>query len=55
MTQTIDPTEAKAPEPHCQAGKDGDCIWKGCPQLRDDEPVKSGRHCPLDTGVDDEY
>ena len=32
----------------CHAGQDGDCIWKECPQLRDGEPVKSGRHCPLD-------
>jgi len=33
----------------CAAGKDGDCIHGGCPQLRDGEPGKSGRHCPLDT------
>lgn len=32
----------------CQAGKDGDCYWKACPQLRDGEPGKTGRHCPLD-------
>ena len=42
-------------ELHCQAGKDGDCIWKDCPQLGDNEPSKSGRRCPLDTEVDDEY
>lgn len=36
-------------EPHgCHAGRDGDCIWSGCPQLRDHEPIETGRHCPLD-------
>lgn len=33
----------------CQSGSDGDCFHKLCPQLRDGEPVKSGRRCPLDT------
>jgi hypothetical protein len=33
----------------CHADSDGDCDWKNCPQLRDGEPRKSGRHCPLDT------
>ena len=33
----------------CQADDDGYCEWKECPQLRDDEPEKTGRHCPLDT------
>lgn len=32
----------------CHAHEDGDCTWKGCPQLRDNEPEKTGRHCPLD-------
>jgi hypothetical protein len=32
----------------CHANRDGDCGWEGCPQLRDDEPKLSGRHCPLD-------
>lgn len=33
----------------CQADADDDmCTWAGCPQLRDGEPKKSGRHCPLD-------
>ena len=39
----------------CHAGQDGDCVWEGCPQLRDGEPAKSGRHCPLDVGDDDEF
>jgi len=33
---------------HCHAGSDGECHWGDCPQLRDGEPNKSGRHCPLD-------
>lgn len=33
---------------HCQATDDDDCGWAGCPQLRDREPLASGRHCPLD-------
>lgn len=36
----------------CQADRDGDCHWKHCPQLRDGEPKRSGRHCPHDTGKD---
>lgn len=32
----------------CHAQKDGDCSWEFCPQLRDGEPERSGRHCPLD-------
>jgi hypothetical protein len=37
--------------PHgvCHADGDGHCAWEYCPQLRDNEPAKSGRHCPLDT------
>lgn len=37
------------PLTHCASGQDGDCIHPDCPQLRDGEPVKSGRHCPIDT------
>jgi hypothetical protein len=37
----------------CHAGSDGECSWKECPQLRDGEPDKSGRHCPLDVREDD--
>ncbi len=32
----------------CHSCSDGECFWKDCPQLRDGEPEKSGRHCPLD-------
>jgi len=32
----------------CHADSDGECFWAECPQLRDGEPAKSRRHCPLD-------
>lgn len=32
----------------CQADCDDECEWEGCPQIRDGEPYKTGRHCPLD-------
>lgn len=34
-------------EGHCHAARDGECGWKDCPQLRDDEPETSSRSCPL--------
>lgn len=33
---------------HCHAARDGECMWRRCPQIRDDEPKATGRHCPLD-------
>ena len=33
---------------YCQSSRDGDCTWQHCPQERDGEPRKTGRHCPLD-------
>lgn len=43
-------TDCTRPQPltRCQAGRDGDCIAKQCPQLRDGEPRATGRHCPID-------
>lgn len=42
----------KRPAPRlirCHASRgDGECFWEKCPQIRDGEPEKSGRHCPLD-------
>jgi len=32
----------------CQSDDDGDCDWPGCPQRRDGEPERTGRHCPID-------
>lgn len=46
--------EGEKPRPNmitrgmCQSDRDGYCKWSECPQLRDGEPEKSGRHCPLD-------
>lgn len=37
----------------CHAGRDGECNWRECPQTRDGEPKKSGRHCPLDKESDE--
>lgn len=37
-------------KPGCHAGRDGECFWEGCPQIRDNEPESNGRHCPLDQG-----
>lgn len=37
----------------CHANDDGDCAWQNCPQLRDNEPKKTGRHCPRDYRVTD--
>lgn len=34
----------------CHADSDGDCYWEYCPQLRDGEPTRSGRSCPLPPG-----
>lgn len=44
----------------CHADQDGECSWRRCPQLRDNEPYQSGRHCPLDlispeTHTEEEY
>lgn len=48
--QTVWPPDAAG----CHAQRDGDCIWPACPQTRDGEPTKTGRHCPLDTAEDRE-
>ena len=40
---------ALLPGAGCHAGRqDGECNWKHCPQARDGESARSGRHCPLD-------
>jgi hypothetical protein len=41
------------PLTHCAADSDGECAHAQCPQLRDGEPAKSGRHCPLDNRSND--
>ena len=32
----------------CHGSRDGECVAPSCPQLRDNEPAATGRHCPLD-------
>ena len=44
----------RAAEGHCMSNREGDCNWSECPQLRDGEPERTGRHCPRDTHDDDE-
>lgn len=39
----------------CHSDCDGDCTWKFCPQLRDNEPHATGRHCPNDNRLDSDY
>lgn len=34
----------------CQCDDDGYCDYVNCPQLKDNEPKTTGRHCPLDSG-----
>lgn len=47
--------DAIPPKPleRCAAGRDGECNHPDCPQLRDNEPAASGRHCPIDTWEDE--
>lgn len=47
----IEPGGAPPTLHRCHAGKDGECNWGPCPQARDGEPKKSGRHCPIDVEV----
>ena len=37
----------------CRSHEDGECFWDECPQIRDGEPKKSGRHCPHDKAAKD--
>lgn len=43
---------ATEPPEKCAANRDGDCTHPFCPQNLEGEPMKSGRHCPLDTWED---
>lgn len=54
--RTIANRERYEDRERCKAARsDGECEWSECPQLRDGEPAKTGRHCPIDTWVDDDY
>lgn len=44
----------EAPVSSCHASSDGECGWIHCPQLQDDEPARTGRHCPIDHRHTDE-
>lgn len=53
--RTIANRERYEDRERCKAARsDGECWWPECPQLRDGEPEKTGRHCPIDTWVDDD-
>ncbi|WP_150615200.1 hypothetical protein, partial [Pandoraea terrigena] len=59
LTRKLDAARPRLPKPdkaltRCAAARDGDCSHAQCPQERDGEPVKSGRHCPLDIKDDDD-
>lgn len=47
-------TRWAGPLTRCAAGGDGDCMHLRCPQHADNEPAKTGRHCPLDKRADGE-
>lgn len=54
MLKQFDADNPQLAGKRCHGASDGECIWKSCPQLRDDEPHKTGRHCPLDRYGDDD-
>lgn len=43
----------KKPLERCAAARDGECSHKDCPQIRDNEPMATGRHCPIDNWDDE--
>lgn len=47
-------TSKKSVKVRCHASRDGECIWDQCPQTRDNEPHATGRHCPIDTRLEEE-
>ena len=51
--QTIANNEKYEDRERCHAASDGECDAPTCPQLRDGEPAKTGRHCPIDTWPDE--
>jgi len=56
---TSTPEQVYSPSRHrmtrCQSDDDGYCDWPGCPQVRDKEPDTTGRHCPLDKEIEDDF
>lgn len=56
--EPADPAQQKPgslPLLHCASDRDGDCTHDQCPQIRDGEPEKSHRHCPLDKSDREEW
>lgn len=51
---SLEATGAHDRPDRCHAGRDGECNWKDCPQIRDKEPEATGRHCPLDVWEDED-
>lgn len=47
------PNVPERPLVRCAASRDGECAHSQCPQIRDGEPGRSGRHCPLDVCEED--
>lgn len=47
------PPKPERPLTGCAAGRDGECHHSQCPQIRDNEPAATGRHCPLDNRSDE--
>jgi len=45
----------KKKEERCHSDRDGECESTKCPQLEDNEPSNSGRHCPLDNQEENNY
>lgn len=41
--QKVEPLESA----YCHADTKGNCNWSECPQIKDNEPERSGRVCPL--------
>lgn len=48
------PKPPRMPNGSCHANSEGDCDWRRCPQIRDGEPEKTGRHCPRDIHDEDD-
>lgn len=51
--QSISPVAASTPIQRCAASSDGECSHLRCSQIRDGEPYRTGRHCPIDIHDED--
>jgi len=55
VTEWLEIKDIVQEEIYCHAGRDGDCVYPDCPQIKDNEPLTTGRHCPLDVGNPERY